>query len=56
LSLDDGKLYKLNFGNFMKNIAILCSSGDDMPKKGEQSHVFLDNAEINVEQRKQRRK
>ena len=40
----------------MTNIAILCSGGGDMPQKGEQPHVFLDNTEINVKHRKQRRK
>ena len=40
----------------MKNIAILCFGGDDMPKKGEKPHFFLDNTEINVKHRKQGRK
>ncbi len=40
----------------MKNIAILCSGGDDMPKKDELPHVFLDNIKIDVEHRKQRKK
>jgi len=40
----------------MKNIAILCSGGDDMPKKGEQTHVYLDNTEVDVKHPEQRRK
>jgi len=40
----------------MKNIEILCSSGGDMTKKGEQTHVYLDNTEIDVKHRKQRGK
>lgn len=30
----------------MKNIAILCSGGDDMPIKGEKPHVLLDNIKL----------
>jgi len=37
----------------MSNIAILCSGGDDMPMKGEQPHILLDNTKINVKHRKQ---
>jgi len=38
-----------------RNIAILCSGGDDMPKKSEKPHVFLNNTDINVKHRKQGR-
>ena len=38
----------------MKNIAILCSGGDDMPKETERPHFLLDNTEINVKHLKQR--
>lgn len=41
--------------NPKQNIANLCSGGDDMPKKSEQPHIFLDNTEINVKHRKQGR-
>jgi hypothetical protein len=40
----------------MKNIAILCSGGDDMPKGSEQPHFILDNNLLNVKHRRQGRK
>ena len=49
-------LKKLFNGIIMLNIAILCSGGDDMPKKSEKPHLFLDNDGLDVKHHRQRRK